>query len=87
MVFFSINSLSKQKREIRRCMKNLCSLKLRLYAERLIDLNEYLASFPGDIMAKKMGIPELNKKILNSMSNSWSKQAYVQGFQCENISF
>ena len=38
-------------------------------------------------MADKMGITELNEILLNSMPNRWSKQAYVQGFDCETISF
>ena len=38
-------------------------------------------------MADKMGVTELNENLLNSMPNSWSKQAYVQGFYCGNISF
>ena len=84
--FFPINSLSKQKRAMRRCTKNPCSLKLRGYAARLIDLNQYLASFPGATMADKMGVTELNKILLNSMSDRWSKQAYEQGFDCETIS-
>ena len=56
-------------------MKNPRSLKVRRYAGRLIDLNEYLAH--------NMGVTEL----LNSIPNSWSKQAYVQSFDCETIYF
>ena len=37
-------------------------------------------------MADKIGVTELNEIILNSMPNSRSKQAYVQGFDCESIS-
>ena len=55
------------------------------YAAHLIDLNEYLASFPGATLADKMGVTELNENLLNSIQNSWSKQAYVQGFDCQNI--
>ena len=29
----------------------------------------------------------MNGIFLNSMPNSWSKQAYVQGFYCESITF
>ena len=38
-------------------------------------------------MADNMGITELDNISLNSMTNSWSKQAYVQGFYCETIYF
>ena len=58
--FPPVNSLSKQKRAMRRCMKKTRRLKVRRYAARLIDLNEYLTSFPGATMADKMGFNELN---------------------------
>ena len=85
--FFFVNSLLKQKRAMRRCMKNARSLKLRRYAACLVDLNEYLASFLGATMADKMVITELNKFLLNSMPDRSSKQVYVQGFDCGNIYF
>ena len=66
-------------------MKKPRSLKVRCYTARLIDLNEYLALFPGATMSDNMGITELNKILSNSMSNSWSKKAYLQGFDCETI--
>ena len=53
------------------------SLTVRRYAARLIDLNEYLASFPGATLNDKIDVTKLNKILLNSMPNSWSKQAYV----------
>ena len=65
--------------------KNRFSLKVRRYAARLIDLNGYLAYFPGATMADKMGITELIEILLNSIPNSWYKQAYVQGFDCETV--
>ena len=36
-------------------------------------------------MDDKIGGTELNEILKNSMPNSWSKQAYVQGFDCEYI--
>ena len=70
---------------MRRCMKNPQSLKVRHYDALLIDLNEYLASFPGETMAEKMGVTELNEILLNSMPKIWYKQFYVQVFDCETI--
>ena len=55
---------------MRCCMKNPRSLKVRRYDARFIDLNEYLASFPGATMAEKMGVTELNENILNSIPTS-----------------
>ena len=68
-------------------MKKPRSLKVRHFVERLIDLNEYLASFPVKTLSDKMDVTELHEIILNIMTNSWSKKAYVQGFDCESISF
>ena len=53
----------------------------------LIYTNEYLASFPGATLSDKIGVTELDKKNLNIMLNSWSKQSYVQGFYCESTTF
>ena len=50
---------------MRLCIKNLHSLKVRLFAVLFIDLNEYLDSFPGATMDEKMGITELNEILLN----------------------
>ena len=72
---------------MRCCMKKPCDLKVRRYAARLIDFNEYLASFQGATMTDKIGITELNEILLNSMPHIFSKQAYVQGFDCGTISF
>ena len=83
--FPPVNSLSEQKRAILSWMKKRRSLTVRRYAERLIDLNEYLASFPGADFTDNIGVTELNEILLNSMPNIWSKQACVQGFDCESI--
>ena len=70
-----VNSLSKKKRAIRR------------YAARLIDLNEYLASFTVATMDDKIGVTKLNEILLNIMPKSCSKKSYVQVFYCEILSF
>ena len=70
---------------MRRGMKKPCSLNVRRYAARLIDLNEYLASFLGATFPDNIGVTQLNEILLNSMPTSWSKHAYVQGFDCESI--
>ena len=70
-----------------RCMKKPRSLKARHYTVGLIYLNDYLASFTGATMADKFGVNELNGILLNSMTSSWSSQSYVQGFDCNSISF
>ena len=85
--FPHLNLLSKQKRSMRCGMKIPRSLTVRRYAARLIDLNEYLASFPGATLTDKIGITELNEILLNIMPNSWYKHAYVQGFDSESITF
>ena len=57
---FPVNSMSKQKHTIPCGMRNLCDLKVRQYADRLIDLNEYLASLPRETLTEKVGVTELN---------------------------
>ena len=54
---------------------------------RLIDLNEYLDSLPEAIFSDKIGVTESEKYIFNRMPDSQSKNAYVQGFDCESTSF
>ena len=39
-------------------------LTIRQYVARFIDLNEYLASFPGATMSDKMGVTEFNGILL-----------------------
>ena len=80
-----MNSLSKHKRTMRRGIKKKCNVTVRRYVARLIDLNEYLASLPGVTLTDKIDVTDLNEILLNSMPNSCSKQAYVQGFDCESI--
>ena len=68
-------------------MKKTRSLKVRHYAACLIDMNEYLDSFPGATLADKIYVTGFNDIVLNRMPSSWSKQAYVRGFGYESISF
>ena len=72
---------------MRRGMSKPRGLEVRHYASRFIDLNNYLDCFPGATLYGKIGVTELNKFLFNSMPNCWSNQAYVQGFDCESISF
>ena len=85
LYFPPVNSLSKQNRAVCRAMKKPRGLKVRHYVACLVDLNEYLALFPGDNLSDKIGITKLNKFLLNIMPNSWYKKAYLQGFDCETI--
>ena len=87
LYFPPVNSFSKQKRVTRRRMKKPRSLKVRQYMARLIDLNEYLDLLPEAIFSDKIGVTESEKYIFNRMPDSWSKNAYVQGFDCESTSF
>ena len=82
---FPVNVLSKKKRVMRHRTRNLLKLKLRCYTAHIIELNKYSASFPGIKASNEIGDKKLNKIILNSMPNGWSKQAYVQGFDCKTI--
>ena len=70
---------------MRRATRKPHRFKVRYYVTHLIDLNEYLDSFPVAKLTDKIGMTDLNEILLNSMPNSWSKQAYVQIFDCEYI--
>ena len=65
----------------------MCSLKIIRYVARVMDLNEYLDYCPGSTLYDTIGPCYPKNTILNSMPNIWSNQAYVQGFDCEYISF
>ena len=78
-----VNYLLKRKGSMCRRSKKMRSQIVRCYAEQLIDLNEYLASFLGDTLADKIGVTKLNEIIFNSMPIRRSKQALVKGFDCE----
>ena len=86
-VLFPINAMSKQNHAMRCGMRNTRGLKGRCYAASLIDLNDYLDVLPGVKISDKMCVAELNEILLNIIRNSWSNQAYVQGFYCEYITF
>ena len=47
----------------------------------------YLYALPGAKENDKISDTELNKTLLRSMKNVYSKQAYAQGFDCETITF
>ena len=85
--FPPVNLLSIQKRAMRHGINKTCSLKVRLYAGRLIDLYQYLASFPGATLSDKIDVTEFNEIILNIIHNSRSKQSYFRVFDCKSISF
>ena len=54
LYFYPVNLLSKQKRVMRHGMRNTQILKVPQYADRLIDLNEYLDLFPGAKLSDKI---------------------------------
>ena len=70
---------------MRHVMRKPRGQKVRCYTACLINFNEYLASFSGATLSDKIGVTESNNILLNSMPNSWIKQAHVQGFDREHI--
>ena len=53
LYFSPVNFLSKQKGVMRRRTRKPRGLKVRLYAARLININDYLDSFPGATLSEK----------------------------------
>ena len=70
---------------MRHGMSKLYCLKLRCYADRMIDINDYLSIFFGSKTSDKNCEMELDQFLLDIMPNGWSRQADVQGFDCETI--
>ena len=62
-------------------------MKVRRYDDRMIDPNDYLDESPRTKASYNNVEVVLEKHILNSMPNRCSKQAYVQGFDFETITF
>ena len=85
--FFPDNALSKLKTVMCRGMMKNRGLKLRRYTDRMIDLNEYLSVLHGAKLSDEIFETELNRILLNSMPNIWIRQACVQVFDCETITF
>ena len=83
--FYLVYMLSTQKRAMRRRTRKPCGLKIRVYTDRKIDLNKYLDVLPGAKEIEKTCETDLDEMFLNSMTNIWSRQAYMQGFDCEPI--
>ena len=69
--FFPVDVYSKQKPMMCSGIRKPCKLKLRWYAARLIDINEYLATFTGSKASANIGDTEFNEILLNSMTNVW----------------
>ena len=86
-LFSPVNFLSKQERAIIHGGKKSRSQKLRRNLARFVDLNKCFASFPGGDLADKIDVTELDDIFINTMTNIWSKQAYVQGFDWKYILF
>ena len=66
-------------------MKRPHGLRVRRYAACMIDINNYLAVFPGAKASNKICETVFNGIILNSRPNRWIRQEYVQGFYFESI--
>ena len=84
--FSPVNLLSNQKHHVP-CNEKPRAITGRLYVARLIDINDYLTSFPGATLNDKIDVTKLEKIFLNGMPKSCSRQAYAQVFYCESITF
>ena len=80
---FTINALSKKKREMRRAIRKPQDIPFKRFSTRLTELNNYLPLLPGSRAAKKMPPEELNEILLRAVPNVWAKQAYQKGWDFE----
>ena len=70
-----------------RRIRKACELKVRPYADLMIDINGYLAAFTGGKASDNIGETELKEIILNSMKNERGKKMGMHCFDCETITF
>ena len=77
---FIIKSLSKKNRAMIHGVRNISKFKVRRYAARMVKPNAHLDIFTGSKESDKNSDKELNEMVLHSIPNSWSRQAYFQGF-------
>ena len=63
-------------------MKNPHGLKFRYYTDHMIDLKNYFSVLPVTKAGDKICETDLNEILLNRMSIIWSRQAYIDGFEC-----
>ena len=85
--FPPINALSKQKCAMGRVIRKPQYLPFKIFVARLTKINNYLPLFSGSSAAKKIPPKELNNIILHAVPNSWTKKAYLQGWDFEGKSF
>ena len=82
-----LNALKKQKSAMRRAMRKPRDLLFKIFAARLIELNNYLPISPGSSAAKNMDSEELNKILLHVVPYLWAKQSYIQVWDFEGRSY
>ena len=70
---------------MRHGIRKLCGSKVICYAALLICLNKYFSVLLVAKANEKFYVTDLNEILLNIISNSWSNQACVQGFDYESI--
>ena len=85
LYLFPVNSISNQKRVMRRGTMKTRGLREICHADRLIGLDKYLYLLPGKKMTEKNGMTRINGTLLNGKPNSCSKHTYVQGFDCDSV--
>ena len=80
---FPVKSLQKQKRYMRRFFKKPGIMSIKAYVERVIEINEYLPSFPdpsSTLVSTKLPDDELLDLLEFSIPRAWQKQMVLQGF-------
>ena len=60
-------------------MRKMSGLNVRLYAARMIDINEYLSVLPGAKASDKICGMELNEVLFNSMPDPDVRHAVFRG--------
>jgi hypothetical protein len=78
---FPQRALRKQKRYMRRHMRKPYDMPMRIYRNRVVELNNYLASFPGSFNAEqKLEEEEIIDILEFGIPKTWQDQMVLQGF-------
>ena len=85
--FFIINTISKQKRAMRRSMRKPQDLPFNRFTASITELNNHLTVFPGSSNAEKMDSEELSEILFHAVPNVRAKQSYLQGWYFEGDSY
>jgi hypothetical protein len=83
---FPLNAYAIQKQAMRRFMRKPKEMNVRIYVERMLELNKYLEYFPvklGDPAASKMPLDDIMDILKFGIPNSWQNRMIELGYDAQ----